>query len=200
MKPTGSDGEFERWLEQELRRTVGSAQGPSPRAAQAAYGAASRSGGKALAIKSGFLAAVTGKGAAGLAVAALAVGGGGAAAAATGSTNPSDWGQHVVQVVESCKDQSSGASTAGSDSKDDHGIGQCVSAMVSHNQNGRAHKESDSDDHKSASPKSGKHEDAEDANEKDDDGTGTHSHSSMSSHPSPSPSSRAHQPSGSARD
>ena len=74
------------------------------------------------------MAVVSGKGAVGLAVAALAVGAAGAAgeAAITGSANPGDWGQQVVQQVQKCRD----ALTPGS-----HGIGQCVSTFA--NQHGK---------------------------------------------------------------
>ena len=74
------------------------------------------------------LAVVSGKGAVGLAVAALAVGAAGVAgeAAITGSANPGDWGQQVVQQVQTCKD----ALTPGS-----HGIGHCVSTFA--NQHGK---------------------------------------------------------------
>src|SRR5215467_3334379 len=102
MKPTGSDGDFERWLERELQRTVGSVRGPSPRAPQAAYRAASRSGGKSLTIRTGIFS----KGAAGLAAVLLTVGGGSAVAmAATGSANPMELGQRVADIVQNCKDQ-----------------------------------------------------------------------------------------------
>ncbi len=63
------------------------------------------------------------KGAVGLAVAFLAVGAAGVAteAAVTGSTNPSNWGQQVVEQVNKCK----AALAPGS-----HGIGPCVSAFA----------------------------------------------------------------------
>src|SRR5260370_37192446 len=71
---------------------------------------------------------VSAKGAIGLAVAALAVAaaGVGAEAAITGSANPSNWGQQVVQQVDKCKD----ALAPGS-----HGIGECVSTFA--NQHGK---------------------------------------------------------------
>jgi len=66
---------------------------------------------------------VSAKGAVGLAVAALAVAaaGVGAEAAITGSADPSNWGQQVVQQVNKCKD----ALAPGS-----HGIGECVSTFA----------------------------------------------------------------------
>ena len=60
----------------------------------------------------------------GFAVAALAAAGAGVASevAVTGSLNPNDWGQQVVQQVNTCKDtlRASGV----------RGIGQCVSAFA----------------------------------------------------------------------
>ncbi len=72
---------------------------------------------------------VSAKGAAGLAIAFLAVAAAGVAteAAVTGSANPTDWGQAVVAQVNKCKD----ALTPGH-----HGIGQCVSAFA--NTHGKA--------------------------------------------------------------
>ncbi len=66
---------------------------------------------------------VSTKGAAGLAVAVLALGAAGVAteAAVTGSANPTNWGQAVVDQVTKCKD----ALKPGQ-----HGIGQCVSAFA----------------------------------------------------------------------
>ncbi len=66
---------------------------------------------------------VSAKGAAGLAIAFLAVAAAGVVteAAVTGSANPTDWGQAVVAQVNKCKD----ALTPGQ-----HGIGQCVSAFA----------------------------------------------------------------------
>jgi len=66
---------------------------------------------------------VSTKGAVGLAVALLAVGAAGIAteAAVTGSANPTNWGQAVVDQVNKCKD----ALKPGQ-----HGIGQCVSAFA----------------------------------------------------------------------
>jgi len=68
-------------------------------------------------------AVVSAKGAAGLAVALLAVGAAAVAteAAVTGSANPTNWGQAVVDQVQTCKD----ALKPGQ-----HGIGQCVSAFA----------------------------------------------------------------------
>jgi len=130
MKPMGRDGDFERWLGGELQRTVGTASGPSPRAAQATYRVTFRRGGTVPTIKSGILAALTSKGVAAAAVTALAVGGGTAvvAAAATGSADPGTWGQQVVQTVQGCKDTVRTDSGTASGSR---GIGRCVSKFAS---------------------------------------------------------------------
>ena len=81
-----------------------------------------------MAIRTSILAALGTKAAAGGAVAALVTGGAVAAAAVTGSTNPANWGQQVVQAVQDCKDgRVSPGSQAASASR---GIGQCVSAFA----------------------------------------------------------------------
>ena len=69
------------------------------------------------------IAVVSSKGAIGLAVAALAMGAATVAteASVTGSSNPTNWGQQVVQPVQKCK----AALTPGS-----HGIGECVSTFA----------------------------------------------------------------------
>ncbi len=209
MTPTGSDGEFERWLERELRRTVGSVRGPSPRAAQAAYRAASRSGGKSLTMRSG----IFGKGAAGLAAVLLTVGGGSAVAmAATGSANPMELGHRVADIVQGCKaqirtdihDSAADVDTHGaSAARNNHGIGQCVSSKVNHNQNGEAHQQAngvkDADERKAASPSTspGTHQDHGQGNGSGSvgapgqggagHGPGDHGHSPSPHPPSPHP-------------
>ena len=174
MKPTGSDRDFELWLERELRLNAAAAQQRRPHVTQPAYRAVSRSGGKSLATRSGILAAVTRRGAAGLVVAALAVGGGGVvAAAATGSVNPGGLGQRVAQIVEACKDQIRGEDH---DKKPDgdvdnhtaarennRGIGKCVSSQVNNHQNGaaqqQAHQDRDTEPQSSRSTSPGKNPD-----------------------------------------
>jgi len=172
MKPTGSNGDFERRLERELRLHVASAQEPGRRAARPAYLAASRRGGQSL-TTSGIL----GKGAAGLVAAVLTVGGGSAVAmAATGSHNPGELVQSVAQIVAGCKDKvrvdDHDKSTApdvdthaASAARNNHGIGRCVSSQVNHNQNGERHQQAngvtDADERKTASPSTspGTHQD-----------------------------------------
>jgi hypothetical protein len=211
MKPTGSDGDFERRLERELRLHVASAQGPGPGAAQPAYRAASRRGGQSL-TTSGIL----GKGAAGLVAAVLAIGGASALAmAATGSHNPGELAQTVAQIVEGCKDtvrtddhDKNGTTDvdthAASAARNNHGIGKCVSSAVNHNKNGEAHQQangvSDADEHKSPSPStsSGTHQDHGQGNGagslgapgQGGTGNGSGDHGSAgdhSHHPTPSP-------------
>jgi hypothetical protein len=211
MKPTGSDGDFERRLERELRLHVASAQAPGPRAAQPAYRAASRRGGQSL-TTSGIL----GKGAVGLVAAVLAVGGASALAmAATGSHNPGELAQSVAQIVGGCKDtvrtddhDKKGTTDvdthAASAARNNHGIGKCVSSQVNKNQNGEAHQKangvSDADEHKSPSPStsSGTHQDHGQGNGagslgapgQGGTGNGSGDHGSAgdhSHHPTPSP-------------
>lgn len=91
-------------------------------------------------IRSAILGRVMTKGATGLVAAALTMGGGGAvvAAAATGSANPMNWGQQVVQHVIGCKAEFGDADHSKSDAfTDAHpasgpraNVGQCVSAFA----------------------------------------------------------------------
>jgi hypothetical protein len=119
----GSGDGFDRWLEQELQNRTGQQSGPSPDPAQAQYHAVHLQGGLQMSVLGQALAVVTSKGTIGLAVAALSVGAAGAAgeAAITGSASPGDWGQQVVQQVQTCKDALA---------PDSHGIGQCVSTFA----------------------------------------------------------------------
>lgn len=96
MKPEDGDGDFERWLDSELERTLGSVKCPSPRAVQADYHAASRRGGQLMKRT----AVLTANGLAVFAAGALAVGGGAVVATTTtGSANPAVWGQQVEAIV-----------------------------------------------------------------------------------------------------
>lgn len=127
----GSGGsDFERWLDEELKRAFGQVTGPRSRSAQAAYRATPQPQKLSLrfAVKSGVAAALTSKAAASGVVIALAAGGGSAAVAtaATGSANPVDWAPAVVQVVQDCADDVRGtANVTGGTS-----VGQCVSAVA----------------------------------------------------------------------
>jgi hypothetical protein len=112
--------EFDREIESELSRVLG----PVDRASIPAWRAPA-SGGVMKRLFGGAGAALAAKIATGFAVAALAAAGAGVASevATTGSLNPNDWGQQVVQQVNTCKDtlRASGV----------RGIGQCVSAFAS---------------------------------------------------------------------
>src|SRR5258708_39927013 len=122
MSVESGDG-FERWLEQQLQNEAAKAGGPSPAPAQAHYHASYRQGGPQMSVLAHAVALVSTKGAVGLAVAFLAVGAAGVAseAAITGSADPSNWGQQVVQQVDKCKL----ALAPGT-----HGIGECVSTFA----------------------------------------------------------------------
>jgi len=114
---------FDQWLEQQLHNEAARASGPSPAPVQAQYHAAYLQGGLHMSVLAKVATLVSTKGAIGLTVAVLAVGAAGVAteAAVTGSTNPTVWGQQVVQQVDKCK----AALIPGT-----HGIGQCVSAFA----------------------------------------------------------------------
>ncbi|MHB8508949.1 MAG: PT domain-containing protein [Candidatus Dormibacteria bacterium] len=122
MTINDGDGlDLDKLLEKELHRQVGPLNGPSARVAQSAYHAAFLTGGTMTPLAT-LAAMASSKAAAGLAVAALAVGGGSAAvASATGSSNPAVWGKTVTAAVATCKSQL----TTGI-----HGIGDCVSKVA----------------------------------------------------------------------
>ena len=124
MTTEGQDPGFENWLEQQLQGSAGQQVGPHPQPAQAAYHHAFLSGGISMTGTSGALAALGGKAAAIATAAVLAAGVGGATAATqlTGSTNPDTWGKTVTAAVTTCKDKAS--------QENQHGIGQCVSAVA----------------------------------------------------------------------
>ena len=119
MKLTERDRHFERRLAQELRLHAAFSQQYRLRTPRPTYRAAAGRGGRPPAIRWGLF----GKAAAGLVAVGLALGGGAAAAmATTGSANPIDVGQHVVQIVEGCRDSARPT--------------KCVSDSISHPQNG----------------------------------------------------------------
>lgn len=96
--------------------------------------------------------AIFGKGAAGFVAVTLAIAGGSAVAmAATGSANPMELGQRVADIVQNCKDQirtddhdkdaaADLDARAASAARNNHGIGQCVSAGV-HARNSERHQQ-----------------------------------------------------------
>jgi hypothetical protein len=126
-------GDFENELERELHRILDPiAAAPIP------LRRAPSSGGIMKRLLGGVGAALSLKLLTGIAVAAAAVVVAGAATevAVTGSLNPTNWGEHVTQAVQTCKDTLRASGT--------RGIGPCVSAVA--NQHG----EQTSDNHKSS--------------------------------------------------
>jgi hypothetical protein len=126
-------GDFESELELELHRILDPiAAAPIP------LRRAPSSGGIMKRLLGGVGAALSLKLLTGIAVAAAAVVVAGAATevAVTGSLNPTNWGEHVTQAVQTCKDTLRASGT--------RGIGPCVSAVA--NQHG----EQTSDNHKSS--------------------------------------------------
>lgn len=90
----------------------------------------------------------------GLAVAASAAVLAGAATevAVTGSLNPVNWGQHVTQTVQTCKDTLRASGT--------RGIGQCVSAVA------KQHGEQVSDSHQASKARENNGKDKSSVNDK----------------------------------
>ncbi|HEY8760993.1 MAG TPA: hypothetical protein VIP52_08810 [Candidatus Dormibacteraeota bacterium] len=137
MNINGGDG-LERFLEGELQKAAGKLQGPNPLAGQSAYHAVFAAGGAALSPLSSILAFATTKAAIAAAAATIVVGGAAAGTVATGSPNPVNWGQAVVQAVQGCKTAEAANDAAGSssDTTGSHAsaarqnIGQCVSAFA----------------------------------------------------------------------
>jgi len=107
--------DFDSDIERELGRVLGPVESASIPAWRAPA-----SGGFMKRLLGGTGAAIAAKLITGFAIGALAAVGA-TEAAITGSVNPNDWGQQVVQQVQSCK-------AALSDGE--HGIGQCVSAFA----------------------------------------------------------------------
>jgi hypothetical protein len=130
----GGDGfDLDRLLEQELQRAAGRLQGRNPLAGQSAYHSAIATGGAILSPFSSITALVTSKVAIAATTATLLVGGAAVTAtAATGSTDPTVWGQLVVQTVQGCKASVGQGPTAlnktASGARDN--VGQCVSAFA----------------------------------------------------------------------
>jgi hypothetical protein len=120
MNALGGDS-FDTWLGEQLQHHASAGEGPSPMPVQARYHAAHVKAGH-MSFLAKAAALLTTKGAIGVAASVLVVSAAGSEAAITGSFNPTDWGQQVVQQVNKCKD----ALAPGS-----HGIGQCVSSFAS---------------------------------------------------------------------
>jgi hypothetical protein len=108
--------DFDRNIERELGRVLGPVESSSSIPAWNAP----ISGGFMKGILGGTGAAIAAKVVTGFAIGALAAVGA-TETAITGSVNPNDWGQQVVQQVAKCK----AALQTGQ-----HGIGQCVSAFA----------------------------------------------------------------------
>jgi hypothetical protein len=134
MNPMGRDGdpEFDDWLGRELRHRLDPVRGSRPHPSQARYRTASHTwGARLMAIKSSIAAAFGAKALVGGAVVAMAAGAA-AGTATTGSANPVNWGQHIVQVVEGCKHDVRSGHASGN-------VGECVSDVAqTHGQQERA--------------------------------------------------------------
>lgn len=120
MNALGGDA-FDQWLGQQLQQHAAAHSAPSPMPAQAQYHAAYLGGGVHVPVLAKVAAVLTTKAAIAVTFGVLAAAAAGEAAV-TGSINPADWGQQVVQQVQTCKD----ALGPGS-----HGIGDCVSSFSS---------------------------------------------------------------------
>jgi hypothetical protein len=120
MSTLGGDS-FDQWLGQQLQQHAAAHAGPSPLPVQAQYHAAYAHGALQMSLLAKAGTILTTKAAIGVTVSVLALAGVGEAAI-TGSINPKDWGQQVVQQVQKCK----AALAPGS-----HGIGECVSSFAS---------------------------------------------------------------------
>lgn len=121
MNALGGDS-FDTWLDEQLQHHASATEGPSPMPAQAQYHSGHVKAAGHMSFLAKAAALLTTKAAIGVAASVLVVSAAGSEAAITGSFNPSDWGQQVVNQVNKCKD----ALAPGS-----HGIGQCVSSFAS---------------------------------------------------------------------
>jgi hypothetical protein len=126
--------DLDRLLEQELQRQVATHPGSAADPGMARYHAAFLRGGMHMPFVPSFLAGLSAKGAAGLALAAIAVGGGAAATVASHSIDPVTWGQMVVGQVSTCKAEygpsASPSATPSASPSAKANIGQCVSAFA----------------------------------------------------------------------
>ena len=121
MNAPGGDA-FDQWLGQQLQEHASAHPAPSPMPQQAQYHAASIAGGVHVPFLAKVAAVLGTKAAIAVTAGALVVAASAGEAVITGSFNPGDWGQQVVQQVNKCKD----ALAPGS-----HGIGECVSSFAS---------------------------------------------------------------------
>lgn len=125
MNALGGDS-FDQWLGQQLQQHASAHSAPSPMPAQARYHASYIKGGVHVPVLAKVAAVLTTKAAIAVTFGVLAAAAAAGEAVVTGSINPVDWGQQVVQQVEKCKD----AIAPGS-----HGIGECVSSFASQHGN-----------------------------------------------------------------
>jgi hypothetical protein len=131
MNPQGGDS-FDQWLGQQLQQHAAAHNAPSPMPAQAQYHAAYMKAGVHVPVLAKVAAVLTTKAAIAVTFGVLAAAAAGEAVV-TGSINPADWGQQVVQQVQKCKDALA---------PDSHGVGDCVSSFSSQ------HGKNVSDDHR----------------------------------------------------
>jgi hypothetical protein len=178
MNALGGDS-FDQWLGQQLQQHAAAHNAPSPMPAQAQYHAAYIKAGVHVPVLAKVAAVLTTKAAIAVTFGVLAAAAAGEAVV-TGSINPADWGQQVVQQVQTCKDALA---------PDSHGAGDCVSSFTS------KHGKNVSDEHR-AHPTPG---------QGNGNGTGTgdgkdKTHPTPTAHPSPpdkdhpSPPSNSHTP------
>ena len=120
MNAQGGDS-FDQWLGQQLQQHASAHSAPSPMPAQAQYHAAHIRAGVHVPMLAKVAAVLTTKAAIAVTFGVLAAAAAGEAVV-TGSINPVDWGQQVVQQVQTCKDALA---------PDSHGVGDCVSSFSS---------------------------------------------------------------------
>jgi hypothetical protein len=154
----GVGPDFDTLLGHELRRQIGSLQGPCPDAPRATYRAVAARRRHTMPLLSALVAA-----------AVVAGGGTVAAAAATGSADPATWGRTVTEAVATCRSQLG---------EDQHGIGQCVSAVA------RKHGESQRDAHRAGEQSQPEHTPGPHPTQQG----GAHQNGAASEHPNGRPS------------
>ena len=122
--------DLDRMLEQELQRRVAAHPGSAADPGAARYHTAFLRGGMHMPFTPSFLAGLSAKGAAGLAVATIAVGGGAAATVATHSVDPVNWAQAFVTQVKDCHIKGGHVQTPTGSATAKVNTGQCVSAIA----------------------------------------------------------------------
>lgn len=133
------ESDIDHLLQRALKHQAAAHQGRTPLPEAARYHAAFLSRGAQMSFLPQFAAGLSAKAALGLTVATLLVGGGTATAIATGSANPVNWGQAVVQAVTTCKAEFGPSASPSSSTTAKENVGQCVSAFAKqHGQQERA--------------------------------------------------------------